>query len=201
MDDATLEVVAQGVWLGNAAVESELQRQTTVNNVEGWVYVCGVNPPLIGSRQVMGQRYLARAGMARSAFEWENDKEQAIYMQSFEDKKGDPLIGENNYEIRWSSEQLPPVNSFWLITLYYKNGLYMKNPIDRYQIGSNTTGLVYGPNNLLVIYVQSSDPGGSKSPNWLPCPSLGELQIFLRNYWPMGDLLLGTYSPPLPVIV
>jgi hypothetical protein len=43
----------------------------------------------------------------------------------------------HNYTLTFPAGQLPPVNSFWSITMYDgKSQLLIKNPIDRYLINS-----------------------------------------------------------------
>ena len=202
MQDSVYEAISQGIWEGNQEVESELARQSVVNKIGGWLYICGIKPPLIGNRELMDGRYLARAGMARSTFEWGNDIQQAIYMQSFEDIHSKPLSGGNKYEVLWKESDQPPVKAFWSITMYDENGFYVDNAINRNNISSNTAGLKYDTrNNSLTIYIQDSDPGKSSRNNWLPCPSKGGFQVFLRCYWPKDIFFLGTYSPPLPRVV
>ena len=200
MDDAHVEAIAQGVWAGRNEVEAEFERQSTVNIIGGWLYTCGIKPPLIGSREVMKDRYLARAGMARSTFKWGNDIQQAIYLQTYDDCKGNPLTGGNEYLLRWGGNELPPVKAFWSVTLYDQEGLYVPNEINRCNISSNTPDLSYLPDNSLVIYIQDSNPGDDKTTNWLPCPATGNFQLFLRCYWPKDIFFHGNYSPPLPIM-
>lgn len=113
------EAIAQGVWEGNAAVVSEYDRQAS-NKISGWTYTCGIKPPLAGDRHVMQYRYLARAGMAHSTFEWPNSKEEAFYMQAQEDNHGASLVGGENYTMTWSADDIPKVDAYWSLTTYVR---------------------------------------------------------------------------------
>ena len=200
MKDAIYEAIQQGVWEGNIAVESELKRQLE-NKVDGWLYTTGIKPPLVGSREVMQDRYLARAGMARNGFKWGNDIQEAVYIQTFHDNCQHPLDGANKYEMNWSAGEQPPVKAFWSLTMYDEQGSYIDNSLNRYSIGSNTPGLVFNSDNSLTIYIQNSTPDASKLSNWLPCPRCDGFQVFLRMYRPKDVLFDGKYAPPRPEIM
>ena len=81
--------------------------------------------------------------------------------------------------------QLPPVNSFWSITMYDgKTQLLINNPLDRYLINSPMMpGLKTNADGSLPIYIQSKSPGADKEANWLPAPD-GPIYMVMRLYWP-----------------
>jgi hypothetical protein len=48
-----------------------------------------------------------------------------------------PLSGGNRYRLRFALGRLPPVNAFWLLTLYeLPSSLLSANPLNRYLINS-----------------------------------------------------------------
>ena len=94
---------------------------------------------------------------------------------------------------------------FWSITLYDLCGWFVTNSIDRYSVASNkdVEPLQYdATDGSLTIYIQSDAPAaGLPSSNWLPCPSTGPFQLFMRLYLPVDELLYGNvqdYIPPGP---
>jgi hypothetical protein len=78
----------------------------------------------------------------------------------------------------------PPIEAggFWSLTMY-SNGYLCANPIQRYSIGDRTPGVKKEPDGSLKIYVQSDDPGGPRSANWLPAPR-GPYSMTMRLYLP-----------------
>lgn len=201
MSPTLVEAVEQGIWAGNSAIESELVRPKGVSK-NGWSYTfC---PPQNGSRADMASRYLARAASARSIFEWGNSPQESTYMQTFHDELGEALDGSYQYTLFWRQDQLPKVKAFWSINLYDTDGWYVHNSADRYSVASNKdqVPLEYAVDGSLTIYIQANEPAGSvPRNNWLPCPSTGNFQLFMRLYLPENELLHGNvqdYIPPGP---
>ncbi|HWR79696.1 MAG TPA: DUF1214 domain-containing protein, partial [Pseudomonas sp.] len=99
--------------------------------------------------------------------------------------------------------QLPPVNSFWSITLYDGETQFLvKNPIDRYLINSPMLpGLQKNTDGSLTLYIQKDSPGKDKESNWLPAPD-GPIYLVMRLYWPKTEAPSvlpagsGSWSPP-----
>ena len=92
MSPTLIEAIEQGIWAGNTAIESEVERPKGVSK-NGWSY--NVCPPPIGSREDMAGRYLARAASACSNFKWGNSPQEATYMQTLNDEAGKALDGSN----------------------------------------------------------------------------------------------------------
>src|SRR5262249_28742523 len=70
-----------------------------------------------------------------------NIADDSVYALCEIDATGEPLDGsKSNYQILFPSGQLPPVDpqAFWSITVYDQSGLLVKNPINRYVVGSET---------------------------------------------------------------
>ncbi len=195
MSSTVVEAIEQGIWEGSNAINSEMLRPKGANH-QGWNYV--VSPPTSGNRQDMNQRYLARAASARSTFEWGNSIQEATYMQTFTDKKGNALDGANNYTLQWTADQIPKVHplGFWAITMYDTDGYYEKHESNRYAIGTQS-GLEYDADGSVTIYIQNQSPGADKKSNWLPCP-VGTFQLFMRIYWPSDEMISEMYANYIP---
>jgi len=123
--------------------------------------------------------------------------------------KGEPLDGgKHRYTLTFKPGQLPPVNSFWSVTMYDgKTQLLIKNPINRYLINSTMLpGMKKDADGSLTLYIQKNSPGASRKSNWLPAPN-GPIYLVMRLYWPRSEVpsILppgeGTWSPPAVVLV
>lgn len=156
----------------------------------------------VGSAQFFGTandlkgNYLYR--MAGAVFGiFGNTAAEALYPAIGQDAAGEPLTGANNYIVKFPSGQLPPVNSFWSLTMYeMPQSLLVDNPIQRYLINSPMLpSLVPDPDGGYTIYVQNASPGPGKEANWLPAPK-GPFLMVMRLYWPKPDALNGTWKPP-----
>ena len=77
----------------------------------------------------------------------------------------------------------------------------MDNPLDRYSLGSRSTGLKYNADGSVDIYIQPQSPGADKESNWLPSPKEGTVRMTLRNYYPTAEFLkpenMVKYLPPI----
>lgn len=151
---------------------------------------------LFGTHAELGDNYLYR--MAGSVLGiYGNVAKEALYPVIANDSAGAPLTGGNNYTLRFAPGQLPPVHSFWSITMYrMPQSLLVTNPIDRYLINSPMLpALLRDPDGGVTLYVQNQSPGKDKEPNWLPAPE-GPFQMILRLYWPEKPALDGAWRPP-----
>jgi hypothetical protein len=140
-----------------------------------------------------GTNYPFRAVVALFAL-GANLPEDALYPRTRLDSDGQPLTGANRYTIRFTKEQLPPVDAFWSLTLYNRKQAFVENPIGRYAIGDRDP-LKLGADGSLTLYVQRESPGIDKQSNWLPAPA-DEFNLFLRLYWPRAEALAGSWKPP-----
>ncbi|MBE9194923.1 DUF1254 domain-containing protein [Synechocystis sp. LEGE 06083] len=152
-----------------------------------------------GTREFMANNYIGRMASAVLGI-YGNSKEEAMYPAYYVDADGGKLdTGENRYTLRFAPDQLPPVNSFWSITIYQlPESLLVENPIDRYLINSSMLpDLARDADGGLTIYLQHESPGEDKASNWLPAPD-GEFLLIMRLYWPKEEALDGTWqAPPL----
>jgi hypothetical protein len=75
-------------------------------------------------------------------------------------------------------------------------GLFVDNPLNRYNIGKYTEGLKNNTDGSLDIYIQNASPGAGKESNWLPSPE-GTFTMTMRLYLPQPQILNGTWQLPL----
>jgi hypothetical protein len=130
----------------------------------------------------MGQIYILEA-------------EEALYPSARVDKIGDVLDGSNAYRIRFSKSQLPPVDGFWSITLYYADGFMVPNKINRRSIGDRTRDLIYMKDGSLEILIQHERPTGELAANWLPAPP-EPFMLLMRLYLPRESVVSKDWFPP-----
>ena len=109
---------------------------------------------------VYGNYYLKRAALAMIGL-GSNPPEDAIYPLTFVDGDGQPLSGENDYVLRFDSNELPPVNAFWSLTLYDTNGFQVANPLDRRALGDRDP-LRYEADGSLELFIQDEHPGSHR---------------------------------------
>lgn len=155
--------------------------------VDGWQQI-----PRMGT---YGDDYLFRAAVAWK-FIYTNSPEEALYPIAETDSDGEPLSGDNRYQLRFAPGHLPPVEAFWSITLYdSESRLMVHNPIERYSIGDRTPGLRYGDDGSLTLFVQHQSPAPELMGNWLPAPK-GRFYLNVRAYIPSASMIDGTYRLP-----
>jgi hypothetical protein len=151
---------------------------------------------LFGTRESLKNNYLYRMAGAVIGI-YGNTKEEAMYPVYAVDADGQKLNGANRYTMHFAPGQLPPVNSFWSLTMYeLPASLLVANPIDRYLLNSTMLPeFVKDADGGLTFYVQNESPGEDKEPNWLPAPE-GPFIAFMRLYWPKEEALNGTWKEP-----
>jgi hypothetical protein len=150
----------------------------------------------------MKNNYLYRMGAAALGI-YGNSREDAIYPVYLVDESKEQLSGASKYTMRFAPGQLPPVNSFWSLTMYkMPESLLVANPINRYLINSpRLPQLVKDAEGGLTLHIQNESPGKDKEANWQPAPK-GPFRMFLRLYWPKEEALDGRWkNPPLKKIV
>jgi hypothetical protein len=153
---------------------------------------------VFGTREHLKNNYLYRMAGAVLGI-WGNSAEEAIYPTYYVDAAGEQLDGAHNYTLRFAPGQLPPVNSFWSLTMYERPAsLLVANPIDRYLLNSAMLpDFVRDADGGITLYLQHDSPEKGKEPNWLPAPK-GHFSAVMRLYWPKAEALDGTWKlPPL----
>ncbi|TLM99318.1 MAG: DUF1214 domain-containing protein, partial [Actinobacteria bacterium] len=103
----------------------------------------------------------------------------------------------DRYTLTFESGSLPPLDreGFWSVTMYGSDAFLVDNPVDRYIIRPDSSGLVYGTDGSLTLCFQSDQPEGPSSANWLPAPS-AEFVIGFRAYRPKPPVVDGGWFPP-----
>ena len=154
--------------------------------INGW----SMNTDTMG---VYGNYYLKRAIVTQLGL-GANLPEDAIYPMNLGDESGKPLDGTNNYTIHFDKATIPPVDAFWSITLYDKEGYQITNDLNRFAV-SSWMPFNYNPDGSLDLYFQNESPGAGKEANWLPAPK-GPFNLTMRLYAPRSEALTGKWNPP-----
>lgn len=151
---------------------------------------------VFGTREYLKNNYLYRMGAAVLGI-YGNTKEEAIYPVYYMDGDGQKLDGANRYTLRFAKDQLPPVNSFWSLTMYEQPGSFLvDNPINRYLLNSTMLAqFKMDEDSGLTLYVQNESPGKDKEANWLPAPK-GPFSVVMRLYWPKAEAVEGKWKQP-----
>ena len=157
--------------------------------VNGWRY-----PPRELGRA--GDDFLLRAAGQALGGIIANDPPEAVYLVNMDDADGDKLAGDRRYELSFEHHTLPPVDSFWSLTMYKEDMNLVPNPADRYSIGERTAGLQRDPDGALTISIQAEAPGEGRAANWLPCPAQGTWFVILRLYRPQAEVIDATWECP-----
>ncbi len=188
--------VLLGMKEGETKVEQYLA--TGQKDINGWKI-----GSLFGDRAFFNGDWLKRAAAAKGGI-YGNDAAEAMYPMTKTLAAGEVLDGsKHNYTITFPAGQLPPVNSFWSVTMYDgKSQLLIKNPINRYLINSPMLpGMKKNADGSLTLYIQKDSPGKAMEANWLPAPN-DTIYLVMRLYWPKdtppsilppGE---GTWQPP-----
>ena len=153
---------------------------------------------LFGTRDHLENNYLHRMAGAVLGI-WGNSEAEAIYPSYYVDADGEKLDGAHRYTLRFAPGELPPVHSFWSLTMYeLPESLLVENPINRYLLNSPMLDdFVRDDDGGITLYLQHESPGKDKEANWLPAPK-GPFSAVMRLYWPKPEALDGTWKlPPL----
>lgn len=142
---------------------------------------------------VYGNYYLKRAIVAQLGL-GANVPEDAIYPLSLGDSEGKPLDGSNAYVLHFEAADIPPVDAFWSVTLYDKEGFQVANSLNRFAI-SSWMPLERNADGSLDLHFQRESPGMDKQANWLPAPE-GPFNLTMRLYAPKMKALTGEWNPP-----
>jgi len=149
-----------------------------------------------GTREHLQNNYLLRMAAAVLGI-WGNSEEEAIYPSYYVDADGEKLHGTHRYAVRFAPGQLPPVHSFWSLTMYeLPESLLVANPLNRYLLNSTMLDdFERDEDGGITLYLQHDSPGKDKEPNWLPATE-GTFSATLRLYWPKAEALNGAWTPP-----
>jgi hypothetical protein len=144
-----------------------------------------------------GTDYLQRAAVAELGL-GANLPEDAVYPSTSTDVTGQPLKGDKSYVLHFAKGEQPPVNAFWSLTMYDKDGYFVPNPLQRQ--AARDSLLKKNRDGSVDIYIQADSPGKDREANWLPAPKDAPFTLLLRMYWPKQPVLDGSYEPPGVVV-
>ncbi|HJY81816.1 MAG TPA: DUF1214 domain-containing protein [Candidatus Binatia bacterium] len=182
--------VVQGIIIGavlafltaNLMMNAVVRAMTTT--VNGWSTTVKAGQP--------GNGILLRAACAK-VLPAVNVVQEAAYWTTTVDSAGGKLNGQRDYVLQFPAGQLPPNDAFWSLTMTDVVGFMVRNPIDRYSLGSQS-GLTPNADGSIDIYLQRTAPAGHEA-NWLPAPA-GSFKLMLRAYLPGPAVLDGAYHVP-----
>ena len=123
-----------------------------------------------------------------------NPAEDAVYPLLITDADGNPTTGDNDYVLHFDSDKLPPVSAFWSVTVYDADGFQVANELNRFAVGDRDP-LTYNADGSLDLYLQHTNPGPQREPNWLPAPP-GPFGVTMRLYAPKREVLTCLWHPP-----
>jgi hypothetical protein len=186
LNTSAMQALEYSVKYGPKRIKAKGIENYKKNNRNGWNII-------LKNIGFYGVHYMQRAIIAMEGI-GANLPQDSVYGDTFTDKDGKPLKGNNYYVIHFDKRQLPPVNAFWSITLYNTKGFLVKNAINRYAISPHLGKLKYNSNGSLDIFIQNQSPGENKNSNWLPAPR-GLFNLILRMYWPKRSVLDGEWRP------
>jgi hypothetical protein len=151
---------------------------------------------LFGTRDFLKNNYLYRMTAAVLGI-FGNTKQEAMYPAYYVDADGQKLDGSHRYTLRFAPGQLPPVNSFWSMTMYEEpSKLLVSNPLNRYLLNSPMLPkFTLDADGGLTLRLQNESPGKDQEANWLPAPK-GPFSVIMRLYWPKQEALDGKWTPP-----
>ena len=97
----------------------------------------------------------------------------------------------------FKTDNLPPTNEFFSITMYGSDTNFVANDSKRYSIGDRTPGVVKGNNSTITVYIQPNQPTAqSERANWLPSPPNGSFYLILRTHGPRQPIIDQVWAPP-----
>jgi hypothetical protein len=149
----------------------------------------------ISNEAAFGTDYFTRTAVAKSNILVNSPNETKYFYQDL-DSKGGRLNSARRYTVTFAKGATPPVNGFWSLSIYNEHHFFIKNPINRFSIGTKNKDLKLGADGSLTLYVQAEAPTDpAQRANWLPAPK-GDFSLYVRAYWPKPAVTEGAWTPP-----
>ena len=149
----------------------------------------------ISNESAFGTDYFTRTAVAKSNILVNSPNETKYFYQDL-DANGVRLNSGNRYTVTFETGQIPPVNGFWSLSIYNEHHFFIRNPIDRFSVGTKNKDLKFAADGSLTIYVQAEAPTDpAQRANWLPAPK-GDFSLYVRAYWPKAEITEGSWTPP-----
>lgn len=191
LDEGTKRGLAAGVQEGLALLQMVAEDGGDTKVVNNWFF-----GDMDWGRMAANYDYLGRASPQSFSGMQEHWNEVATKLRVFVDANGEPLDGSKAYRIRFTKDNLPPADAFWSITVYNERFNLVQSAYDRYLVSDTTPGLQYDTEGGLTVYLQAEPPKDAPMANWIPTPSTGSFNLFLRAYLPGQSLIDQSYVPP-----
>lgn len=149
----------------------------------------------ISNESAFGTDYFTRTAVAKSNILVNSPNETKYFYQDL-DASGARLNSANRYVVTFAKNQTPPVRGFWSLSIYNEHHFFIKNPINRFSVGTKNKDLKPAADGSLTIYVQANAPMDAvQRANWLPAPK-GDFSLYVRAYWPSAEIMGGSWTPP-----
>jgi hypothetical protein len=148
------DLMARFAWIGvgmgkpfdASKLTPEMKKAIEDGIADGWADFAGLmkriktgdvnSGDVFGTREFLKNDYLYRMGAAVLGI-YGNTKQEAMYAAYYLDEAGQKLDGSNHYTLRCAPGQLPPVHSFWSMTMYEQPAsLLVANPLNRCLLNS-----------------------------------------------------------------
>jgi DNA sulfur modification protein DndE len=181
LDSNIKSALIQSVNTGQQAILNQINNPSAYVSANGWTRIAKAGN--------YGTDYLQRAIVAVVGLGM-NLPADAVYFRTNKDSQGNTLNGSQNYTIHLDKE--PPVNGFWSVTLYDSNYFLISTSTNKYSVG--TKDHLTFPTDIII---SSTQPQIEQSnAQWLPSPSNGPFNLVFRLYWPSGEVISGSWTPP-----
>ncbi|HET6420704.1 MAG TPA: DUF1214 domain-containing protein, partial [Geobacteraceae bacterium] len=171
----------EGIFAGDMKLEN------------GWVFTTKTG--------LYGVNYIQRALVTAIGL-GVNRPQDAVYPTSEGPSILSSYTGQKKYVMHFNKGELPPVNGFWSLTMYDKDYIFVKNPINRQSISARQNLKAHADSSV-DLYIQNESPGPDKESNWLPAPK-DKFILMLRLYWPKKtapSIVDGTWKiPPVKAV-
>ena len=182
LDEPTKRGLARAAKAGPQIIDAKWAAAGETTN--GWKYTFG------GGRA--GSDQALRAALVKYELGAQLP-DQVLYPNTTVDDKGEQLTGARRYVLHFDAGKLPPVATFWNMSMYGSNMLFVENDFGRYSIGSTTDGLKKNADGSLTVVIQKDKPADTST--WLPAPE-GAFNLTLRLYGPQTPILDSSYRLP-----
>ena len=124
-------------------------------------------------------------------------RERGGLLECVQGRGREPLNGaRHSYQLTFPAADVPQAKRFWSLTAYVPRTIELvRNPANKYLVGSYTPGLVTNPDGSITIYMAPTRPAHAPMANWLPVPRR-DFSVVLRAYGPTGNTTNPDYAPP-----
>jgi hypothetical protein len=166
--------------------------------VNGWTY-----PPLDTGRAGQSSDFITRGAVQSLGGICANDPAEAVYINVFTDKDGQPLNGQELYTITFEAGNFPPCDAakhgFWSVTIYDSSYNLVSGSLNYSINGYYPDYQKRDANGAMTIWIQPNPlTAPADGSYWLQSPSGNDtFYLILRVYVPDPTVsATQTYAPP-----